>query len=42
MGPPGSEVREICLQLSDYLGFNCVSVGDLLNKEVSKKSGFGE
>ena len=42
VGPPGSEVREICLQLSDYLGFNCVSVGDLLNKEVSKKSALGE
>lgn len=41
VGPPGSEVREISLQLSDYLGFNCVSVGDLLKKEVSKKTEFG-
>lgn len=35
-------MREISLQLSDYLGFNCVSVGDLLKKEVSKKTEFGQ
>jgi Adenylate kinase and related kinases len=42
VGPPGSNVREISLQLADYLGFACTSVGDLLNKEVSKKTEVGK
>ena len=41
IGPPGSNVRELCLQISDYLSFTCVSVGGLLKKEISKKSNLG-
>ena len=42
VGPPGSNARELALQLSDYKKFTCVSVGDLLIKEINKKSEEGE
>ena len=46
VGPPGSKRKEIALSLSEYLSeegnFVCISVGDLLNKEISKKSEFGK
>lgn len=42
IGPPGSHVRELALQLADYLGYTCSSVGDLLNKEISKKTDLGK
>ena len=47
VGPPGSNVRELALQLLDYLNdevksFTSTSVGDLLNKEVNKKSELGQ
>lgn len=48
MGPPGSKRKEIALSLAEYLsedrenGFVCISVGDLLRKEISKKSEFGK
>jgi adenylate kinase len=38
IGPPGSKVRELALSLTEYFKFNFVSVGDLLIKELSKKS----
>lgn len=47
-GPPGSKRKEIALSLAEYLsedrenGFVCISVGDLLRKEISKKSEFGK
>ena len=46
VGPPGSKRKEIALSLSEYLSeensFICISVGDLLRKEISKKSEFGK
>lgn len=46
MGPPGSKRKEIALSLAEYLSednsFICISVGDLLIKEISKKSEFGK
>ena len=48
MGPPGSKRKEIALSLAEYLSeerenaFVCISVGDLLRKEISKKSEFGK
>jgi hypothetical protein len=41
VGPPGSNVRELTLQLSDHFEAVVVSVGDLLKKEVSKKTEIG-
>jgi len=42
VGPPGSNVRELTLQLSGHFETTVVSVGDLLKKEVSKKTEIGE
>lgn len=42
IGPTGSDARGIALQLCDSLSFASVSVGDLLRKEVSKKSENGQ
>ena len=46
VGPPGGKRKEIALSLAEYLSeednFVCISVGDLLNKEISKKSEFGK
>jgi adenylate kinase len=48
-GPPGSNRKEIALSLAEHLQsisedqtFICISVGDLLNKEISKKSEYGK
>ena len=41
IGPPGSNVRELALQLADYLHYTCSSVGDILSKEISKRSDLG-
>ena len=42
MGPPGSKRKENALLLSEYfneeVNLNLISIGDLLNKEISKKS----
>lgn len=38
VGPPGSKLRELSLTLADYLNFHFVSIGDLIEKELSKKS----
>ena len=48
VGPPGSKRKEIALSLGEYLSeegenpFVCISVGDLLRKEIQKKSEFGK
>jgi adenylate kinase len=42
VGPPGSDVRTLTLQLSTHFEATVVSVGDLLNKEVSKKTDTGQ
>ena len=46
IGPPGSHRKEVALTLAE--GFQeegnqitCISVGDLINKEVTKHSDFG-
>jgi adenylate kinase len=40
VGPAGSNRKENALALAEYFGWTCVSVGDLLKKELSKKSEF--
>lgn len=42
MGPPGSSRKENALALAEYFNWNCISVGDLLQKEIAKKSDFGK
>ncbi len=46
MGPPGSKRKEIALSFSEYMydtiQLVCISVGDLLNKEITKKSEHGK
>jgi adenylate kinase len=42
VGPPGSNVRELTLQLSTHFQTDVVLVGDLLKKEISKKTEIGE
>jgi adenylate kinase len=42
MGPPGSQRKEYALALAEYFSFGaCISVGDLLSKEIAKKSELG-
>jgi adenylate kinase len=46
IGPPGSKRKELALTLADHLTdegltTTCISVGDLINKEVTKHSDFG-
>ena len=42
MGPPGSGRKETALALSEHFNWECISIGDLLKKEVSKKSEQGK
>ena len=42
MGPPGSHRKETALALAEHFNWSCISVGDLLKKEVSKKSEVGK
>jgi adenylate kinase family enzyme len=42
MGPPGSGRKENALALAEYFSWTCISIGDLLKKEVSKKSDYGK
>ena len=42
MGPPGSRKKEKALTLAEYFGYSSVSVGDLLEKEIAKKSDYGK
>jgi adenylate kinase len=42
MGPPGSSRKEIALALHEHFSWECISIGDLLRKEVSKKSEQGK
>jgi adenylate kinase family enzyme len=41
-GPPGSSRKENALALAEYFNWACISIGDLLKKEVSKKSEYGK
>jgi adenylate kinase len=45
--PPGSRGKEIALSLAEYLSeqagnITCISVGDLIDKEINKRSSFGK
>ncbi len=42
MGPPGSSRKEHALALAGHFDWTCISVGDLLKKEVTKKSEYGK
>lgn len=42
MGPPGCRKKEKALTLAEEFGYVTVSVGDLLDREVSKKSDHGK
>jgi adenylate kinase len=42
VGPPGSKRKEHALALAEHFNWTCISVGDLLTKEVSKKSEYGK
>ena len=42
VGPPGSNRKENANVLAEYFGWKSISVGDLLKKEVSKKSEHGK
>ena len=42
VAPPGTNRKETSLALAEYFNWTCISVGDLLNKEVSKKSDYGK
>jgi len=42
MGPPGCRKKEKALTLADDANYATVSVGDLLDREVSKKSEHGK
>lgn len=38
IGPAGSNRKENALALAEYFGWPCIPMGDLLRKEVSKKT----
>lgn len=42
VGPPGSKVKEVALRLSQHFKATMISVGDLLKKEVVKKTDLGQ
>ena len=42
MGPPGTNRKETALALADHFSWQCISVGDMLRNEVSKKSEAGK
>jgi adenylate kinase len=42
MGPPGSGRKETALSLAEHFRCACITTGDLLKKEISKKSEYGK
>ena len=42
VGPPGSNRKMNALALAEHFNWSCISIGDLLKKEVSKKSDYGK
>ena len=42
VGPSGSNRKENALALGEYFGWACISMGDLLKKEVSKKTEYAQ
>ena len=41
MGPPGSFRQENASFLAEHFGWKCISTGDLLRKEVNRKTPLG-
>ena len=42
MGPPGSFRQENATFIADQFGWKCITTGDLLRKEVAKKTETGK
>jgi len=42
VGPPGSQRKELALSIAEYIHYTCISAGDLLAKEISKRSEYGK
>jgi adenylate kinase family enzyme len=42
MGPPGSFRKENAQHISEHFGWKCIDTGELLRREVSKKSELGK
>ncbi|KAL4481720.1 hypothetical protein ABPG74_007809 [Tetrahymena malaccensis] len=42
VGPPGSKTTELALQLANEFKYTCISVGNLLKKQISMKNTLGE
>ena len=42
MGPPGSMRKENALALAEYFDWQCIPIGDLIKKEVQKKTEYGK
>jgi len=42
MGPPGANRHEITLGLAEYFSWRYISCGDLIRKEIEKKSEDGK
>ena len=42
MGPPGSFRQENAAYIADQFGWKCITTGELLRKEVQKKSETGK
>lgn len=42
MGPPGSFRQENAIQVSEAFQWRCISVGDLMRREVTKKTEVGK
>lgn len=42
LGPPGSGARETALALTEHFSWGSILIGDLLKKEVHKKSEYGK
>lgn len=42
IGPPGSKIKEVALKLSHHFKATMISIGDLLKKEVIKKTDLGQ
>lgn len=42
LGPPGAFKKENALYISEQFGWKCIDTGDLLRKEVMKKTETGK
>jgi len=42
MGPPGTFRKENAQAISEHFGWKCIDTGELLRREVNKKSELGK